>query len=150
MARGGASGTGRRVAGDARVRRVRAGDWRSHQTRARETLRAALRSAEAAEWSAVAAIAPVCIVSAAQALVAWRANVVARPDDYNTAIELLAIHGAGLPALEDALESLRHVLERKIAVQHGAEPATEPVARDILEHTARFVEWVERQLGTAT
>jgi hypothetical protein len=126
---------------------VRPGGWQPYHRRAMETLHAVQRSAEAREWSAVIAIAPVSVLAAAQAVVAWRANVVSRPDDYNTAVELLRIHGAGLPDLQEAMESLRHLLQRKITVQHGAEPASEPVAMEVMDAATRFVEWADGLLS---
>jgi hypothetical protein len=135
--------------GAARVRKVRPGGWQPYHQRALETLRAVQRSAEAHEWSAVIAIATVSVLAAAQAVVARRANVVSRPDDYNTAVELLRIHGTGLPGLEEAMEWLRHLLQRKITVQHGAEPASEPAAMDVLDSATHFVEWADRQLSAS-
>ena len=132
--------------GGARIRQVKPGGWQVYHLRATETLHAVQCSAEAQEWSAVIAIAPVSALAAAQAVTAQRAGVISRPDDYNTAVELLLIHGAELPDMKLAMESLRHLLERKITVQHGAEPASEPVAREIMRSTARFVEWAGRVL----
>lgn len=92
------------------------------------------------------AIAPVCAIAGAQAVVARQGNVMSRPDDYNTAIELLLIHGAGLPDLEEATGCLRQIQERKVTVQHGAEPASEPLAREIMGCALRFATWMEQQL----
>jgi hypothetical protein len=135
--------------GTARVRQVRPGGWQPYRERALETIHAVQRSAEAREWSAVIAIAPVSVLAAAQAVVAQRANVTSRPDDYNTAVELLRIHGAGLPNLEAAMEWLRHLLQRKVTIQHGAEPASEPAAMEVLHYAVRFVEWADQQLTTS-
>jgi len=122
--------------------------WRNYLQRARETLWAMQRCAAEGNYIAVAAIAPTCAIAAADAIVAWRAGVVARDQDHTGAIELLLTHASDIEGVQQATQHLRRLLERKTAAQYGDDVVTVPMARDMLAHAERLLAWVEKQLAT--
>ena len=129
-----------------RIRAVGPAAWRNYLQRARETLWAMQRCAAEGNYIAVAAIAPTCAIAAADAIVAWKAGVVARDQDHAAAIELLLAHASDIEGIQQAAQHLRRLLERKTAAQYGDDVITIPMAQDMLAHAERLLAWAEKQL----
>jgi hypothetical protein len=104
------------------------------------------RCAAEGNYIAVAAIAPTCAIAAADAIVAWRAGVVARDQDHAAAIELLLAHASDVEGIQQAAQHLRRLLVRKTAAQYGDDVITVPMAQDMLAHAERLLSWAEKQL----
>ena len=130
----------------ARMRVVEPTAWQTYLQRAQQTMRAMAYSAAEEDWAAVAAIAPICAIAAADAVVARLAGVVARDEDHTTAVELLLAHGNKLEGVQQAAQHLRRLVERKTAVQYGQGHITASSAQDMLTHAERLLAWVESQL----
>ncbi len=130
-----------------RIRTVGSAAWQNYLQRAQQTMRAMQRSAKEQDWAAVATIAPVCAIAAADAVVARVAGVVARDQDHAAAIELLLAHGSELEGVQRAARYMRQLLERKTAAQYGEGPITATLAQEMLTHAERLLVWAEKQLG---
>ena len=129
-----------------RIRVVGSAAWRNYLQRAQQTMWAMQRSAAEGDWIAVAAIAPTCAIAATDAIVTRLAGVVARDEDHAAAVELLLAHAGELEGVQQAVQHLRRLLERKTAVQYGEKTITISVAQDMLTHAERLLAWVEKQL----
>jgi len=129
-----------------RIRSVGPAAQQNYLRRAQQTLQAMQHSADKGNWAAVAAIAPVCAIAAADAVVAHVAGIVAKDADHAMAVELLLAHGGELDGVRQAAQHLRRLLERKTMAQYGERPITASMAQNMLTHAERLVAWVEGQL----
>ena len=127
-----------------KTRRVNKQDASAFISKAEQFLRSMERAVEAGDWDAVGLNAVHSVISAADAVTAFRAGFRSAEQDHKMLADVLQdVVG------EDASKSVRHlrtVLAKKNAIEYEQRRLTPKEAAEIAEHARRFLSWAQEKL----
>lgn len=127
-----------------KTRRVSKQDARAFISKAEQFLRTMEKAVDAGDWDAVGLNAVHSVISAADAVTAFRAGFRSAEQDHKMLADVLEdIVG------EDAGKSVRHlkaVLAKKNAIEYEQRRLTPKEAADVAEQARRFVSWALEKL----
>lgn len=127
-----------------KTRKVSKRDAHAYISKAEQFLRTMEKAAEAGDWDAVGLNAVHSVISAADALTAFRAGFRSAEQDHKMLADVLEdVVGEG------ASKSVRHlktVLAKKNAIEYEQRSLTPKEAADIAEQARRFVSWARENL----
>ena len=127
-----------------KTREVSRRDAHAYLSKAQQFLRKMEKAVEAGGWDAVGLNAVRSVISAADAVTAFRAGFRSAEQDHRMLADVLEeVVG------EDAGTSVRHlkaVLSKKNAIEYEQRRLTPKEAADVAEHARRFVSWAREKL----
>jgi HEPN domain-containing protein len=127
-----------------KTRKVNRRDAYPFVEKAEQFLRAMEKAVEVSDWDAAGLNAVHSVISAADAVTAFRAGIRSAEQDHKMLADVLEdIVGEG------AGKSVRHlkaVLAKKNTIEYEQRKLTPKEAADIAEHARRFVSWAREEL----
>jgi len=127
-----------------KTRRVARRDAGAYVSKAQQFLRTMEKALEAGDWGAVGLNAVHSVISAADAVTAFRAGLRSAEQDHKMLADMLEdIVGEGV---SKSLRHLRAVLSKRNAIEYEQRRLTPKEATDVAEHARRFVSWAREML----